>query len=87
MYLFDKKIALSTIGSFRSAIGSCHRGFTDGFSVSYLPFLSKLCRSFLLKRPPLKPLTPAWSLLSVLRVLMETHFESLATTSLRNFTL
>ena len=51
------------------------------------PFLSKLCSSFMLKRLPAKSLTPAWSLPSVLRVLMEAPFEPLATTSLRNLTL
>ena len=86
VYLFDKKLALSTIRSYRSAISSCHKGFTDGSSVSNSPFLAKLCRSFLLKRPPVKSLTPAWSLPSVLKVLMQAPFEPLATTSLRNLT-
>lgn len=87
IYLFDKNLALSTIRSYRSAIASCHRGFSDGSSVSNSSFLSKICRSFLLKRPPVKSLTPAWSLPSVLKVLMQAPFEPLATTSLRNLTL
>ena len=39
VYLFDKKLALSTIRSYRSAISLCHREFTDGSSVSNSPFL------------------------------------------------
>ena len=82
IYLFDKGLAVSTIRSYRSAIASCHKGFQDGSSVSVSPVLSRLCRSFLLKRPPVKTLLPAWSLPVVLRALARAPFEPIHKASL-----
>ena len=45
-------------------------------------FLSRLCRSFFLKRPPVKSLLPAWSLPSVLGALSKAPFEPLHKASL-----
>ena len=56
--------------------------FQDYSSVSGLPFLSRLCRSFFLKRPPVKTLLSAWSLPSVLCVLSRAPFEHLHKASL-----
>ena len=82
IYLFDKGLAISTIRSYRSAIASCHKGFQDGSSVSVSQVLSRLCRSFFLKRPPVKTLLPAWSLPSVLSALSKAPFEPLHKASL-----
>ena len=62
VFLFDKGLAISTIRVYRSAIASCHMGFQDGSSISGSSVLTKLCKSFFLKRPPIKTLLPAWSL-------------------------
>ena len=80
---FDKGLALATLRSYRSAIGSCHRGFCDGSSVTNSQFLTRLLRSFFLKRPPFKTLLPAWSLPAVLKVLASAPFEPLHIASLR----
>ena len=85
--LFDKGLALATLRSYRSAIASCHRGFRDGSSVTNSPFLTRLLRSFFLKRPPSKTLLPAWSLPAVLIVLASAPFEPLHKASLRLLTL
>ena len=82
VYLFDKGLAISTIRSYRSAIASCHKGFQDGSSISGSSVLTRLCRSFFLKRPPVKTLLPAWSLPVVLRALSEAPFEPLHKASL-----
>ena len=79
VFLFDKGLAISTI---RRAIASCHRGFQDGSSISESSILSRLCRSFFLKRPPVKTLLPAWSLPVVSRALSEAPFEPLHKASL-----
>ena len=80
--VFDKVFAISTFRAYRSAIASCHKGFLDGSSFSGSSVLTSLCRSFFLKRPPVKTLLPAWSLPVVLRVLSETPFEPLHKASL-----
>ena len=85
--LFDKGLALATLRSYRSVIASCHRGFRDGSSVTNSPFLTRLLRSFFLKRPPSKTLLPAWSLPAVLIVLASAPFEPLHKASLRLLTL
>ena len=85
--LFDKGLALATLRSYRSAIASCHRGFHDGSSLTNSPFLTRLLKSFFLKRPPFKTLLPAWSLPAVLKVLASAPFEPLHKASLRLLTL
>ena len=82
IYLFDKGLAISSIRSYRSAIASCHKGFQDISSVSVSSVLSRLCRSFFLKRPPVKSLLPAWSLPLVLGALSKAPFEPLHKASL-----
>ena len=82
IYLFDMGLAICTIRSYRSAIASCHKGFQDGSSVSVSSVLTRLCRSFFLKRPPVKSLLPAWSLPSVLGALSKAPFEPLHKASL-----
>ena len=82
VFLFDKGLAISTIRGYRSAIASCHRGFQDESSVTESSILSDLCKSFFLKRPPVKTLLPAWSLPVVLRALAEAPFEPLHKVSL-----
>ena len=82
VFLFDKGLAISTIRGYRSAIASCHRGFQDESSISESSILSSLCRSFVLKRPPVKTLLPAWSLPVVLKALSEAPFEPLHKASL-----
>ena len=84
---FDKGLAIATLRSFKSAIASCHRGFCDGSSVTNSQFLTRLMKSFFLKRPPTKTLLPAWSLPAVLRALASAPFESLHKASLRLLTL
>ena len=85
--LFDKGLARATLRSYRSAIASCHRGFSDGSSVTNSQFLTRLMRSFFLKRPHSKMLLPAWSLPAVLRVSASAPFEPLHKASLRLLTL
>ena len=85
--LFDKGLALATLRSYRSTIVSCHRDFRDGSSVTNSPFLTRLLRSFFLKRLPSKTLLPAWSLPAVLKVLASAPFEPLHKASLRLLTI
>ena len=85
--LFDKELSLATIRGYRSAIGSIHKGFPDGSSISNAPLLSKLFRAFFLKRPPSKRLLPSWSLPRVLRALTEPPFEPLGKSSLLNLSI
>ena len=87
VFLFDKGLAISTIRVYRSAIASYHSGFQDGSSVSNSPVLSRLCRSFFLKRPPVKTLLPAWSLPRVLQRLSEAPFEPLHKASLHHLSI
>ena len=47
---FDKGLTVVTLRSYRSAIASCHRGFSVGSSVSNSKFLTRLFQSFFLKR-------------------------------------
>ena len=82
VFLFDKGLAISTIRAYRSAIASCHKGFQDGSSILGSSVLTNLCRSFFLKRPPVKTLLPAWSLPVVLRALSGAPFEPLHKASL-----
>ena len=82
VFLFDKGLAISTIRVYRSAIASCHMGFQDGSSISGSSVLTNLCKSFFLKRPPVKTLLPAWSLPVVLRALSKAPFEPLHKASL-----
>ena len=84
---FDKGLTVVTLRSYRSAIASCHRGFSDGSSVTNSAFLTRLVKSFFLKRPPSKTLVPAWSLPAVLKVLASASFEPLHKASLRLLTL
>ena len=84
---FDKGLALVTLRSYRSAIASCHRGFSDSSSVMNSQFLTRLMRSFFLKRPPSKTLLPSWNLPAVLKVLASAPFEPLHKASLRLLTL
>ena len=84
---FDKGLTVVTLRSYRSAIASCHRGFSDGSSVSNSKFLTRLFQSFFLKRPPSKTLLPVWSLPAVLKVLASAPFEPLHKASLRLLTL
>ena len=85
--LFDKKRALSTIRGYRSAIAAVHSGFSDGSGISSSPYLSKLLRSFFLKRPPMTKLVPAWSLPRVLEALARPPFEPMATSSLHHLSM
>ena len=68
-------------------MASCLRGFSDGSSVTNSAFLTRLVRSFFLKRPPSKTLVPAWSLRAVLKVLASAPFEPLLIASLCLLTL
>ena len=85
--MFDKNLSVNTIRLYRSAIASCHSGFEDGSSVSSSPFLSRLIRSFTLKRPRVRSLLPSWSLPAVLRALAKEPFEPMSQASLRCVTL
>ncbi|XP_072165932.1 uncharacterized protein [Diadema setosum] len=87
--LFDKKRALSTIRGYRSAIAAIHSGFPDGSGISSSPYLTKLLRSFFLKRPPppMTKLVPAWSLPRVLDALARPPFEPMATSSLHHLSM
>ena len=82
VFLFDKGLAISSFRAYRSAIASCHKGFQDGSLFSGSSVLTSLCRSFFLKRPPVKTLLPAWSLPVVLRALSGAPFEPLHKASL-----
>ena len=85
--VFDKGLTVVTLRSYRSAIASCHRGFSDGSSVTNSAFLTRFVKSFFLKRPPSKTIVPAWSLPAVLKVLASAPFEPLHKASLRLLTL
>ena len=82
VFLFDKGLAISTIRVYRSAIASCHMGFQVGSSISGSSVLTKWCKSFFLKRSPVKTLLPAWILPVVLRALSKAPFEPLHKASL-----
>ena len=85
--LFDKNSSVSTIRGYRSAIASFPAGFPDGSTVSNSPFLTRLLKSFFLKRPPSRSLIPSWSLPSVLCSLTSSPFEPLHKASLFHLTL
>ena len=85
--MFDKGRSLSTIRGYRSAIAAVHRGFSDGSNVSNSNLLTRLLRSFFLKRPPVKKLAPSWSLPAVLDALSKPPFEPMAKASLLNLTI
>ena len=85
--LFDKNCSVSTIRGYRLAIASFHAGFPDGCTVSNSPFLTRLLKSFFLKRPPSQSLIPSWSFPSVLRSLTSSPFEPLHKASLIHLTL
>ena len=85
--LFDKNSSVSTIRGYRSAIASFHAGFPDGSTVSNSTFLTRLLKSFFLKRPPSRSLIPSWSLPSVLRSLTSSPFEPLHQASLFHLSL
>ena len=85
--MFDKNSSVSTIRGYRSAIASFHAGFPDGSTVSNSTFLTRLLKSFFLKRPPSRSLIPSWSLPSVLRSLTSSPFEPLHQASLFHLTL
>lgn len=85
--LYDKGRALSTIRGYRSAIAAVHSGFADGTSVSSAPQLAALLKSFFLKRPFFRPLTPAWSLPKVLEALARPPFEPLCSATLLHTTI
>ena len=85
--LYDKGRALSTIRGYRSAIAAVHAGFADGTSVSSAPQLAALLKSFSLKRPFFRPLTPAWSLPKVLEALARPPFEPLCSATLLHTTI
>ena len=76
--LFDQGKSLNTIMSYRSAIASVHRGFSDGSTVSSSKHLSRLIRAFFLEKPPSHSLIPSWSLPAVLRALAQPPFEPLS---------
>ena len=84
---FDKGLTVVTLRSYRSAMASCLRGFSDGSLVTNSAFLTRLVRSFFLKRPSFKTLVPAWSLPTVLIVLASVPFEPLHIASLCLLTL
>ena len=84
---FDKGLTVVTLRSYRSAMASCLRGFSDGSLVMNSAFLTHLVRSFFLKRPSFKTLVPAWSLPTVLIVLASVPFEPLHIASLCLLTL
>ncbi|XP_030834672.1 uncharacterized protein LOC115921380 [Strongylocentrotus purpuratus] len=85
--LFDKGRALSMIRGYRSAIAAVHSGFADGTSVSSAPQLAALLKSFSLKRPFFRPLTPALSLPKVLEALARPPFEPLCSATLLHTTI
>ena len=85
--LFDKGLSLATLRGYRSAVGSIHTGFPDGSTVSSSPFLTKLFRSFFLKRPPARSLLPSWSLPRVLQALAAPPFEPMNDASLMDVSI
>ena len=85
--LFDKGRSLPTIRGYRSAIAAVHRGFSDGSGVSNSPFLTHLLKSFFLKRPANRRLTPAWGLPLVLDALAKPPFEPLCKASLHHLSI
>ena len=85
--LFDKKKFLATIRGYRSAIGSIHRGFPDGSSVSTSIHLCRLLRAFFLENPPVRTLVPFCRLPVVVRALSRPPFEPLALASFYHLTL
>ena len=85
--LFDKGRSLSTIRGYRSAIAAVHLGFSDGSGVSNSPFLTHLLRSFFLKRPANRSLTPSWSLPLVLDALAKPPFEPMSKASLHHLSI
>ena len=85
--LFDKGLSVSTLCLYRSAFASCHSVFQDGSSFPSSLSLSRLFRSFFLKRPPVKSLLPAWSLPAVLHALSLEPFEPMYRASFHHLTL
>ena len=86
IYLFDeKKLAVSTIKGYRSMI-SHTLSFRGACSIGSDCFLSELIRSFELKRPVSRSLTPKWNLSCVLWSLTKDPYEPINQSSLQFLT-
>ena len=70
------------LGAIAQPLRLCTRVFRMARQCRFSPFLTRLFRSFFLKRPPSRSLVPSWSLSAVLRVLAEAPFEPLQKVSL-----
>ena len=84
--LFSEGRQVSTIRNYRSAIGSVHRGFADGSSLSNNELISQLLRGMFNRRPPEKRLTPSWSINDVLQTLARPPYEPLHNATLEHLT-
>ena len=85
--LFHKGFQTNTIAGYRSAIGSIHKGFEDGSTVSNNTTLHSVVKGAFTLRPPVQRLVPQWSLTLVLRRLAEAPYEPLGRASLKCITL
>ncbi|XP_071501562.1 uncharacterized protein [Diadema antillarum] len=87
IYLYDKKLSISTIKGYRSAIGVIHNGFPNGESVSSSIMLMRLMKSFFLNKPNRKMLSPTWSLPKVLQALARPPYEPMQEATLKELTI
>ena len=84
--LFHKGFQTNTIAGYRSAIGSIHKGFEDGSTVSTNTTIHSVVKGAFTLRPPVQRLVPQWSLTLVLRRLAEAPYEPLGRASLKLLT-
>ena len=92
IHLFAKHLTHSSICLYRSTFASCLSGFEDdsSFSSSFIKKkeeISRVIRSFHMKRPRRKSLLPSWSLPAVLQALAKEPFEPMYKASLHHLTL
>ena len=84
LFLFDKKLAMSTIKGYRAAIG--HILASHGRNISDDPDLSRLCKSLTKDRPTLPRSFPRWDLQFVLLSLTKEPYEPMLEASLNYVT-
>ena len=84
--LFNEGKQVSTIRNYRSAIASIHSGFSDGSTLGSNEAISQLLKGMFNRRPPRKPLIPAWSINDVLTSLASSPYEPIQNATLEHLT-
>ena len=87
IYLHEiRNCKATTISGYRSAIASIHEGLPGGGCISQDKTLSNLIKGIFNSSPNIRPLIPNWDLPAVLRSLVQSPFEPLATCDMKFLT-